>query len=95
MGMSTHIVGIKPPDDTWKKMKAIHDACLAAGLGASIPKEVEDYFNNETPDAMGVVVDLEDAAGVLEYRTESHAGFSVDLRKLPPDIKILRFWNAY
>lgn len=32
MSMSTHVVGIKPPEDRWRKMKAIHDACQAADL---------------------------------------------------------------
>ena len=30
--MSTSVVGIKPPDDTWRKMKAAWDACMAADV---------------------------------------------------------------
>lgn len=29
MGMSMHVVGYKPADEHWKKMKAAWDACAA------------------------------------------------------------------
>ena len=56
MSMSTHVAAVIPPDQQWKKMKAVWDACNAADL--LIPKEVEKFFNYETPDDAGVVVDL-------------------------------------
>ena len=42
MGMSTHLVGIVPPDDDWKKMKAVWDACDNADV--DIPKDVSEFF---------------------------------------------------
>jgi hypothetical protein len=42
MSMSTHVKRIVPPDEQWKKMKAIYDSCEAAGIEA--PDEVSDYF---------------------------------------------------
>jgi hypothetical protein len=96
MGMSTHIVGIKPPDETWIKMKNVYDACKAAGL--SIPMEVENYFEDEKPDPRGVVIWLDNIRNpaVTTWDDGSSAqGVEVDLTKLPKDIKILRFFNSW
>lgn len=57
MSMSTNVVGFRPPDAKWEKMKAIYDACETAGV--SIPDEVDEYFNGEPPDDAGVKVDLD------------------------------------
>jgi hypothetical protein len=57
--MSTYVIGFRPPDAKWLKMKEVYDACEAAGI--SIPDEVDDFFNGEPPDEAGVRVDLEDA----------------------------------
>lgn len=56
MSMSTHVVGIVPPDDDWKKMKQVYDACVAANI--DVPDNVWDFFNNEEPDDAGVLIDL-------------------------------------
>jgi hypothetical protein len=45
MSMSMHVIGFVPPDGTWAQMKAIWDACQAAGV--SLPDEVEDFFGGE------------------------------------------------
>jgi hypothetical protein len=95
MGMSTHVVGIKPADAKFKEMLAIYRACEKAKV--SIPKEVDDFFDGETPDESGVVVSLEASAKgpVQEWQDDSAEGYEVDLRKLPADIKILRFYNSW
>ena len=90
--MSTHVLGIKPPDDRWKAMKACYDACRAADVG--VPVEVLRFFGNEPPDDRGVVVDLEAADGVHVYGADMAWGYEVELEKLSPDIKILRFYNS-
>ena len=56
MSMSAHVVGIRPPDEKWKKMKAVWDACTMANT--SIPQEVRDFFGCEPPDKAGVVVEV-------------------------------------
>lgn len=95
MGMSTHVVGIKPPDAKWKKMKAVWDACKSAGI--SVPDEVCEFFGNETPDPKGVVVELEKQGCVSKYNDADRtaAGFEVDVTKLPADVKIIRFSNSW
>ncbi len=93
MSMSYHIVGFRPPDAKWHKMKAAWEACDAAGL--RIPAEVAEFFGHEDPDESGVEVEIEDTESVTEYRAEMREGFEVDVTKLPPDVKIIRFFNSY
>jgi hypothetical protein len=92
--MSTSVIGIKPPDAKWKKMKAARDACLA--VGATLPTEIRDFFEDGKPDELGVVVrqrDLGDA--VREWKEDMASGYEVDLTKLPKDVTILRFSNRW
>jgi len=103
MGMSTHIIGIKPPDDHWKRMKAAWDACVEAGIEP--PKSVIDFFGDDEPDEKGVVVELEETDSYGNYLDSSIAkpwrneysseGFEVDIRHLPKDVKIIRFYNSW
>lgn len=58
MGMSTHVVGFIPPDEKWQKMKAVWDACRAAGV--EVPEDVCDFFEGGEPDPAGVEVMLKD-----------------------------------
>jgi hypothetical protein len=94
MGMSIGVYGIKPPDDDWRKMKAVYDACDAAGL--PIPKQVERYFDDCAPDPSGVVVNLlrEDRC-TAEYHCDHAEGYEVTVDKLPPGVKIVRFVCSY
>jgi hypothetical protein len=93
MSMSLHVEGFIPPDAKFQKMFEVYRACEKAGV--DIPAEVDEFFNGETPDAAGVRVSLtygpkyKDA--VKEYEGDEGMGYDVDLRKLPADIKILRF----
>lgn len=93
MGMSTYVIGIKPPDAKWKKMKEAYDACEAAGVDP--PKAVTDFFNGEEPDASGVVVQIKDSKAVTEWHAEMESGYQVDLTKLPKDITAIRFYNSW
>lgn len=93
MSMSTHIKGFRPPDEQWKKMKEVWDACDRAGVDP--PEEVSDFFNDEAPDSTGVEIELENYEGVKPYNGEMEEGFQVDISKLPKDIKYIRFYNSY
>lgn len=93
MGMSTHVIGIKPPDEKWKKMKAIWDACSAAGIEP--PGEVVSFFDYTAPDPLGVEVAIEKSRSVKEYTDDMRSGFEVDLKALPEDVTVLRFWNSW
>jgi hypothetical protein len=98
MSMSLHVEGFIPPDAKFQKMFEVYRACEKAGV--DIPAEVDEFFNGETPDAAGVRVSLTSAKSdgesmykdaVKEYEGDEGMGYDVDLRKLPADIKILRF----
>jgi hypothetical protein len=91
--MSTRIMGFKPPDQTWQRMKAVWDACEVAGV--AIPAKVAEYFNHQTPDPRGVEVDLARSLAVTKYITEGMDGYEVDLTKLPADTTVLRFFNSW
>ena len=90
--MSTHIVGFRPADDKWAKMKAVWDACEAAGT--KIPDEVSEFFDHEGPgDKPGAEVKID--AAVEEWRNDSREGYELDLSLLPKDVNIIRFYNSY
>jgi hypothetical protein len=91
MSISTHVIGFRPADDTWMKMKAVWDACEAAGVDP--PNEVSKFFEFEAPDDHGVEVDLSGAA--TQYHVKNRDGFEVDVRKLPPNVHIIRFYNSW
>lgn len=96
MSMRTHVIGIKPPDAQWKKMKAVYDACRDAGV--YIPAEVAEFFGPDAPDDAGVVVEedeLETSGALTAYKADMVDGFEVDVDKLPPGVKIIRFYNSY
>ncbi len=99
MGISWYVDGIRPPDATWRKMKAVLEACREAKIAE--PKEVREFFKGETPDEKGVLINLglmyekPKTPGVERYEGEESSGFEVDLDKLrehDPTIKILRFY---
>lgn len=89
MSMSTHVIGFKPPDAKWKKMKEVWDACDKAGVEA--PKEVSEFFNWEAPDENGVEVEL-DAA---EWSDEGREGYEIEVSKLPKGVTVIRFYNSW
>lgn len=95
MSMSTHIIGIRPPDDHWRRMKEVWDACKMAEV--TPPVAVSEFFNHETPDDKGVTVDLKysDDPSVSEWYDTAANGYEVDITKLPSDVTIIRFYNAW
>lgn len=96
MGMSTHVAGYKAPDDRWRQMKAIWDACQAAKVPA--PQEVYDYFEGEAPDPEGVEVSeeiLTENGALREWKDEYRQGYEVVVANLPDDVQTIRFWNSW
>lgn len=93
MSMSTHVIGFRPADDKWTKMKAIYDACRAGSVRP--PKDVEDFFSDGPPDSRGVEVAIEKHPCCKEYSDDMRQGFEIDIKKLPPDVTVIRFYNSY
>lgn len=94
MSMSTYVRGFVPPDETWTKMKAIWDACVAARIGA--PDEVVLFFAYENPDPAGVVSEITMALTASSADGQDHWEVDLDaLRKHYPNVKRIRFTNGY
>lgn len=93
MSMSTIIKGFRPPDEEWKRKVAVYRACKEADI--DVPEEILKFFNWESPDRNGVLVDLMRHDSVSEWGDECSSGFEVDIRKLPQDLHILRFYNSW
>jgi len=87
--MSTHVTGFAPPDERWAKMKAIWDACEAAGI--PVPGEVGEFFGGDDPDPAGVEVELP----TREWSGDSGAGYELDVSAIPPQVKTIRFYNSW
>jgi stress response protein SCP2 len=87
MSMTKYVQGIVPPDEKFKKMLALYRQCEEANV--SIPKEVRNFFNNEEPNEAGVMINLKALA--KEDGDDSREWIDVDLTKLPPEIKKIRF----
>jgi len=56
MRETSGVYGIRPPDEKWRQMKAVYDACIVASV--EIPEEVIEFFDGEAPIAEGVLLDL-------------------------------------
>lgn len=96
MGISMHVVGFKPPDEKWKKMKAVYDACCEADTVT--PPEVAQFFNYDPPDESGVRIsekDLRNAGAVEDWDDDTREGFEINLDKIPKDVKVIRFYCSY
>ncbi len=92
MGMSTNVIGFRPPDEKWKKMKAVWDACLAADT--DIPEDVNTFFNGDPPDERGVEVELTGPC-CAEWSDDYRQGYEIDVTKLPEGLAIIRFYNSW
>lgn len=93
-----HVVGIRPGDEKWRKMKEVYDSCVAAGV--LVPTAVQEFFNHEKPDEVGVVIDLGASYGekhkcCTEYSTEGSSGFEIDVTQIPADVKKIRFYCSW
>lgn len=92
MSTSIHVVAIKPPDEDWRKKKAVWDACTNAGI--EVPDEICDYFEGAGPDEKGVIIDVPFEAQ-REWGDENNRGIEVEISKLPKGVKIIRFVNSW
>jgi hypothetical protein len=92
---STYVLGFRPPDEKWKRMKEAREACEAAGI--DIPEDIDDFFGGEKPDEKGVEVQLDNGHPCCKDWDDGYmrSGFEVEISKLPKDIKILRFYNSW
>lgn len=93
MSMSQIIVGFRAPDDTWRKYKEVYDACTHAGV--TVPEEVEEFFNWDEPNELGIRENISNTEAVTPYNAEMREGFDIELAKLPANITHIRVYNSY
>lgn len=91
MSMNTYVIGIRPPDEKFRKMLDAYKACSDAGIEP--PDEVLDFFEGETPDPKGVHLEITSAES--KWAEDAAEGIEVDLSKLPKDVSIIRFVNSW
>jgi hypothetical protein len=89
MGMSTHVKGFVPPDERWQKMKAVRDACIAAGI--EMPDEVDEFFGGEDPDPQGQEVEIPHQ----DWQDDHRQGIEVKTEDIPERVKVIRFYNSW
>lgn len=89
MGMSTHVIGFVPPDEKWKKIKAIYDACEAADI--KMPDDVIDFFGGYPPDKNGQEIKIKEQ----EWSNKYSSGIEINLSDVPKHVKIIRFYNTW
>ena len=91
MSMSTSVKGFRPPDEEWKKMKAIWDACKAAG-NVEPPEPVQEFFNWHEPDPNGIDVHLR----VTKWNNnECSEGLELKVEDIPKNVTVIRFYNSW
>lgn len=98
MGMSMHVYAMKPADENYKKMLAAYRACEDAGIPP--PGAVLDFFNGEEPDETGATQSLSGYRmgqhdSCVFWSDDSSEGFQVDITKLPPGTRFVRFVCSY
>ncbi len=93
MSMTTYVEGFRPPDEKWERMKAVYYACDAAKI--PVPDAVVRFFEYGRPDPTGVRVDLKASGAVSESEEGNRMRWDVDIKKLPPDVTVVRFTNSY
>lgn len=90
MSMSICVTGVVPADDEYKKKVAAWKACKAAGVPT--PSELDKFFNYETPDELGMEMDLRRGECSKEYRNDYSEGYVVDVTKLPQGVRYIRLY---
>ena len=93
MSTSTSVFGVRLPDEHWKKMKAVWEACETAGV--PVPEEVDEFFGGETPDRLGIAIDLENHTCLTQYTDDTNEVFEVDIRDVPGGVAVIRFVISY
>ena len=91
MSISTYVYGIVEADEEYMKMKKIYDACIDADV--DIPKKVTDYFDDNTPDDDGIIMELDHIAK-KEVR-DMEEGYKIKVSDIPSSVKYIKFVNSY
>ena len=89
MSMSTRVVGFVPPDEKFRKMLAVWNACKTAKV--PVPRDVEEFFDDRDPDENGMEVDVP----VTKWNTEYQQGYELKVADIPKNVSVIRFFNSW
>jgi len=87
MGMSTHVIGVKAPDEKFRMMEKVYQLCLE--LDIDMPAEVSDFFEGDEPNEMGVEVEIP------FEESEDGCIYTVNVKKIPKDVTHIQFKNSW
>lgn len=94
MSHCLRVKAIVPADAKWHQMKAVRDACVAANV--NIPSEVDEFFGWTVPDEGGMTIKLDDGSlCCARYSADMCEGLTIDMSKLPANVKLLRVYISY
>ncbi len=96
MGMSTSVVGVRDLDGQFAKMAAVKAACEEAGV--EYPPAVEAYFKYASENIVYLRREMEEMSikdAIVKESPEMTCQYTVDLKKLPPEVKAIRFRNSW
>lgn len=90
MSRTCSVTGYESGKETekFKKFKAVWNACQAANI--DVPDDVSEFFDYQDPNIFEFsVIDISNA--VNENSDDNGDNWDVDLTKLPPCVKLIRF----
>jgi hypothetical protein len=99
MGMSTHLIALRDMDGEFAKMLKAKLFCDENRL--SYPAEVEAYFQGMADESESLLcnefLEVDIRVAVTEWRDNgaSREGYEVEIAKLPPEVKTIRFYNSW
>lgn len=91
-----HCVAVKPADDNYNAKLTAYRACEAAKI--PIPNELVEFFGDTRPDDTGVIRALDfptEHESCRKWRDDSSEGYQVDITRLPPGTRYVRFYCSW
>lgn len=82
-----HVIGVRLPDEQWRKMEVVYHACVAAGI--AIPEQVREFFGWQKPNVRGAEVEVP----MSEWFDEDSYGYEVVVKDLPSHVTVLRLYT--
>ena len=96
MGMSTHCIGLKNDSEEYQKHARVVEACFDAGC-ERLPEKTANFFGHEDPDPCRLLESLtiESDGWATEWADDCAEGYEVEVSKIPPSVKTIRFYNSW
>lgn len=87
------VIGIRPPDEEYKKKLAAYRACEEADV--EVPRKLQEFFGYKEPNDLGVEINLTGDKCINGLKEEYVDGCLVHLELLPHGIKLIKFRRHY